>query len=108
MYNSHLAKKKDMNAASNNSIPFEDPDISPLDSQVAIGMVLDLRREVERQEKFWRYLACASLISFSSFLFYAWSSGIEVFEDIQEEIQMQKELKDEINHLEFQLYRLSK
>ena len=96
-----------MNAERNTSIPFEDPHNSPPDSQVAIGMVLDLRRDVERQERFWRYFACASLILGSSFIFYAWSSGIEIFKDIQKDIQMEKELKSEINHLKFQLYKVN-
>ena len=94
-----------MTAKIDNAIPFKDPyDNPPKDSQVAIGMVIDLKRQVERQEMFWKYFACASLLTFSTFLYYAWSSGIAVFKDIQGEIEMQKELRDEINSVNFKLY----
>lgn len=85
-------------------VPFNDPESTP-DTQVAIGMVLDLRRDVEKQEKFWKYFACASLLAFSAFLFFAWSSGLNAFQIINEDVNQQTELRHHINSLEFRLYQ---
>jgi hypothetical protein len=69
-------------------LPFNDPDSSP-DSQVAIGMVLDLRRDMERQESFWRWFAVAALGILTIFGFTVWSSGLLMVDDIRQDIKSQ-------------------
>jgi len=69
-------------------LPFNDPD-SPPDSQVAIGMVLDLRREVERQESFWRWFAVTALGLLTIFGFFVWFTGLILVEDIRQDIKSQ-------------------
>jgi len=69
-------------------LPFNDPD-SPPDSQVAIGMVLDLRREVERQENFWRWFAVSALGIVTIFGFTVWGSGLLMVEGFREDLKSQ-------------------
>ena len=81
-------------------LPFNDPD-SPPDAQVAIGMVLDLRREVERQEekariflaenngekRFWRFFAVGTIVSMIAFLFWSSSLWLDLVEEIRNDIK---------------------
>ena len=69
-------------------LPFNDPDFPP-DAQVAIGMVLDLRRDVERQENFWRWFAVTALGILTLFGFFVWCSGLVMVDDIREDIKSQ-------------------
>ena len=75
-----------MNVRSHDPLPFKDPD-SPPDSQGAIEMVLDLRREVERQESFWRWFAVTALGILTIFGFFAVYSALGLVDDIREDIK---------------------